>query len=151
MSQSIGFPRRERLPSWDGEAGANPARARRCDRPEARASAATAGNRGKAVRESSRAVSQKTGLSLLALGYFGRKDSPMHIMEGYLPVAHAAGWGLASGTILAYCTWSVHRDLRRRPQDRFLLAASAAYMFTLSALKLPSLTGSCSHPTGVGL
>ena len=24
-------------------------------------------------------------------------------------------------------------------------------MFVLSALKIPSLTGSCSHPTGVGL
>jgi cobalt/nickel transport system permease protein len=75
----------------------------------------------------------------------------MHIMEGYLPAAHAVGWGLASGSILAYCGWSVRRSLRARPQDKFLLAGSAAYMFTLSALKLPSLTGSCSHPTGVGL
>jgi len=75
----------------------------------------------------------------------------MHIMEGYLPAAHAAGWGLASGSVLIYCTRSVGRTLCARPQDKFLLAASAAYMFTLSALKLPSLTGSCSHPTGVGL
>ncbi|QEL18238.1 energy-coupling factor ABC transporter permease [Limnoglobus roseus] len=75
----------------------------------------------------------------------------MHIMEGYLPVTHAVGWGIASGTILTYCVWSVGRSLRSRPQDKFLLAASSAYMFTLSALKLPSLTGSCSHPTGVGL
>jgi cobalt/nickel transport system permease protein len=75
----------------------------------------------------------------------------MHIMEGYLPAAHAVGWWLASGSVLAYCGWSVGRTLRARPQDKFLLAASAGYMFTLSALKLPSLTGSCSHPTGVGL
>jgi len=75
----------------------------------------------------------------------------MHIMEGYLPVSHAVGWGVASGAVLAYCGWSVGRSLRERPQDKFLLAGSAAYMFTLSALKLPSLTGSCSHPTGVGL
>lgn len=72
-------------------------------------------------------------------------------MEGYLPPAHAAGWWLVSGPVLAYSGWAVGRALRRRPQDKFLLAASAAYMFTLSALKLPSLTGSCSHPTGVGL
>jgi cobalt/nickel transport system permease protein len=32
-----------------------------------------------------------------------------------------------------------------------LLAASGAYVFILSALKLPSVTGSCSHPTGTGL
>ena len=75
----------------------------------------------------------------------------MHIMEGYLPAPHAIGWSVASGSILAYCGWSAGRSLRARPQDKFLLSASAAYMFTLSALKLPSLTGSCSHPTGVGL
>ena len=34
---------------------------------------------------------------------------------------------------------------------RSLLAASGAYVFILSALKLPSVTGSCSHPTGTGL
>jgi cobalt/nickel transport system permease protein len=75
----------------------------------------------------------------------------MHIMEGYLPAAHAAGWWLVSWSVLANCGWSLGSTLRARPQDKFLLAASAGYMFTLSALKLPSLTGSCSHPTGVGL
>ena len=75
----------------------------------------------------------------------------MHIMEGYLPATHAVGWTVVSGSVLAYCGWSVRRTLRARPKDKFLLSASAAYMFTLSALKMPSLTGSCSHPTGVGL
>jgi cobalt/nickel transport system permease protein len=32
-----------------------------------------------------------------------------------------------------------------------LLGVAAAFAFLLSALKLPSVTGSCSHPTGVGL
>jgi cobalt/nickel transport system permease protein len=32
-----------------------------------------------------------------------------------------------------------------------LLGVAAAFAFVLSALKLPSVTGSCSHPTGVGL
>lgn len=32
-----------------------------------------------------------------------------------------------------------------------LLGVSAAFSFLLSAMKLPSVTGSCSHPTGVGL
>ncbi len=32
-----------------------------------------------------------------------------------------------------------------------LLALTAAFIFVLSALKLPSVTGSCSHPTGTGL
>jgi cobalt/nickel transport system permease protein len=32
-----------------------------------------------------------------------------------------------------------------------LLGVAAAFTFILSALKLPSVTGSCSHPTGTGL
>ena len=32
-----------------------------------------------------------------------------------------------------------------------LLALCGAFAFVLSALKIPSATGSCSHPTGVGL
>ena len=32
-----------------------------------------------------------------------------------------------------------------------LLGVAAAFSFVLSAMKLPSVTGSCSHPTGTGL
>jgi len=32
-----------------------------------------------------------------------------------------------------------------------LLAVAGAYIFVLSSLKLPSVTGSCSHPTGTGM
>jgi len=32
-----------------------------------------------------------------------------------------------------------------------LLGVCGAFIFILSALKLPSVTGSCSHPTGTGL
>jgi cobalt/nickel transport system permease protein len=32
-----------------------------------------------------------------------------------------------------------------------LLGLCGAFAFVLSSLKLPSVTGSCSHPTGVGL
>lgn len=32
-----------------------------------------------------------------------------------------------------------------------LLGVAAAFSLVLSALKLPSVTGSCSHPTGIGL
>lgn len=75
----------------------------------------------------------------------------MHIMEGFLPVEHAVGWTLASAP---FVVWGV-RDLRRRlgeqPEQRMLLGVAAAFSFVLSALKLPSVTGSCSHPTGVGL
>lgn len=75
----------------------------------------------------------------------------MHIMEGFLPVAHAAGWTLASAPFLAWGLISLRRRLREQPEQRMLLGVAAAFAFILSALKLPSVTGSSSHPTGVGL
>lgn len=35
--------------------------------------------------------------------------------------------------------------------NRYLLAASAGFLFTLTALKLPSVAGSSSHATGIAL
>ena len=75
----------------------------------------------------------------------------MHIMEGFLPLKHALGWTVASVPFLAYGLYAARRDVRDHPERRMLLGVSAAFCFLLSALKLPSVTGSCSHPTGVGL
>lgn len=75
----------------------------------------------------------------------------MHIMEGFLPVEHALGWTVASAPFVALGIRSVRRQLREQPEQRMLLGVAAAFSFVLSALKLPSVTGSCSHPTGVGL
>lgn len=75
----------------------------------------------------------------------------MHIMEGYLPVGQAAAWWVVSLPFLAVGVRSLKRIIRERPSARYLLGAAAAFVFVLSALKLPSVTGSCSHPTGTGL
>lgn len=75
----------------------------------------------------------------------------MHIMEGYLPVEHALAWTAASAPFVAYGGARLVRTVREHPEARLLLAASGAFCFVLSALKLPSVTGSCSHPTGTGL
>lgn len=75
----------------------------------------------------------------------------MHIMEGFLPPAHALGWTGVSACCLAWGLHSTARTLRAHPERRVLLGVAAAFAFLLSALKLPSVTGSCSHPTGVGL
>lgn len=40
---------------------------------------------------------------------------------------------------------------KNNPKTKPLLALVGAFIFVLSALKLPSVTGSCSHPTGSGL
>ena len=75
----------------------------------------------------------------------------MHIMEGFLPVEHAGGWSLAAAPFVAYGLHSVNRRVRDNPEQRMLLGVATAFSFVLSALKLPSVTGSSSHPTGTGL
>lgn len=75
----------------------------------------------------------------------------MHIMEGFLPARHALGWSLAAAPFVALGVHSLRRMLAAHPEQRMLLGVAAAFAFVLSALKLPSVTGSCSHPTGVGL
>lgn len=75
----------------------------------------------------------------------------MHIMEGFLPVAHAAAWGAASTVCVGFGLRSISRSVKARPELKMLLGVSTAFTFMLSALKLPSVTGSCSHPTGTGL
>lgn len=75
----------------------------------------------------------------------------MHIMEGFLPLRHAVGWSLASAPFVAYGLHTINKKIRQHPEQRMLLGVAAAFTFVLSALKLPSVSGSCSHPTGTGL
>lgn len=75
----------------------------------------------------------------------------MHIMEGFLPVEHALGWTAVSLPVVAYGLHQLRQRLRQMPELRLLLGVAAAFSFVLSALKLPSVSGSCSHPTGTGL
>lgn len=75
----------------------------------------------------------------------------MHIMEGFLPPAHAAAWTAAAVPFVIAGSHRVTRILKENPQAKLLLATSGAFAFVLSALKIPSVTGSCSHPTGTGL
>lgn len=75
----------------------------------------------------------------------------MHIMEGYLPASHALAWSAVSAPFIVYGGYRLMRVVRDHPETKLLLAASGAFCFVLSALKIPSVTGSCSHPTGTGL
>ena len=75
----------------------------------------------------------------------------MHIAEGFLPPLHAAGWTLAAAPFVIHGAREVQRVVRDKPEARLLLGASGAFTFVLSAIKLPSVTGSSSHPTGTGL
>lgn len=75
----------------------------------------------------------------------------MHIVEGGLPAAHAIGWSIAAAPFIVHGARAVVREVRDNPESRLLLGAAGAFTFVLSAIKLPSVTGSSSHPTGTGL
>lgn len=75
----------------------------------------------------------------------------MHIAEGYLPVAHAVGWTVVAAPFVVQGAVAVVRESLKNPENKLLLAAAAGFTFVLSAIKLPSVTGSSSHPTGTGL
>jgi cobalt/nickel transport system permease protein len=75
----------------------------------------------------------------------------MHIMEGFLPVQWAIFWWVVALPFIILGARSLGRITREHPELKLLLALAGAFSFVLSALKIPSVTGSCSHPTGTGL
>ncbi len=75
----------------------------------------------------------------------------MHIMEGFLPVGHALGWTAASAPFVVLGLRRLGRVTREHPEVKPLVGVAAAFAFAVSALKLPSVAGSSSHPTGTGL
>lgn len=80
-----------------------------------------------------------------------KKAYAMHIMEGFLPMGWCIFWYIAFLPFFIYGLMSVKRIVKENKQNKVLLALSGAFIFILSALKIPSVTGSTSHPTGVGL
>ena len=85
------------------------------------------------------------------LGVLTMSASAMHIAEGYLPVGWAAGWGVVCFPFVVAGFLSIQKKVAQAPKAKILLAMCGAFAFVLSALKIPSFEGSCSHPTGVGL
>lgn len=75
----------------------------------------------------------------------------MHIMEGFLPAKWAILWGIISLPFLIVGIKKMNKVIKGDVNAKVLLGLVGGFVFVLSALKIPSLTGSCSHPTGVGL
>lgn len=77
--------------------------------------------------------------------------SAMHIMEGYLPVGWSVLWGVLCLPFLVMGGISLKKRMEGDSKTKILLAMAGAFVFVLSSLKIPSVVGSCSHPTGTGL
>ena len=74
----------------------------------------------------------------------------MHIMEGFLPLIWVIFWYAASAPFIVYGVWRLKKVVNEHPESKPMLAVAGAFAFVLSSLKIPSVTGSCSHPTGTG-
>ncbi len=75
----------------------------------------------------------------------------MHIMYGFLPIQWVIIWYIISGIVVLFGIYQLTKLLKENPEYKPLLALSGAFMFILSSLKMPSVTGSCSHPCGNAL
>lgn len=75
----------------------------------------------------------------------------MHIMEGFLPPMWSGIWAALCIPFLILGFKGIKNKIEFDSRAKMLIAMAGAFAFVLSSLKIPSVTGSCSHPTGVGL
>ncbi len=84
-----------------------------------------------------------------------RVDAPvvpgMHIFEGFLPPGWAIFWFAVTIPFWVIGFRQISKLVKQGRDTMLLLGLAGAYAFVLSALKIPSVTGSSSHPTGTGL
>lgn len=90
-------------------------------------------------------------IAVLAAFAIAPAANAMHIMEGYLPIRFCIAWGVICIPFLVMGFFSIRNKLQENPKNITILAMSGAFIFVISSLKIPSVTGSCSHMTGTGL
>lgn len=89
--------------------------------------------------------------ALLVLIAVSPVSNAMHIMEGYLPLTHCILWMVVCVPFLILGVMNIKKVLNNDRKTLMILALTGAFVFVLSSLKIPSVTGSCSHMTGTGL
>jgi cobalt/nickel transport system permease protein len=99
---------------------------------------------------------KRAGWLLLALFLFSlqaawARPPQMHIMEGFLPPIWCAIWFAVAIPFWILGFRQISQIINQKPETRLMLGLAGAFAFVLSALKIPSVTGSSSHPTGTGL
>ena len=75
----------------------------------------------------------------------------MHIMEGYLDPIWCVVWFIVMIPFFVVGVRKLRQILRDYPDQKMIVALSGAFIFLISSLKLPSVTGSSAHPTGTAI
>ena len=101
-------------------------------------------------------LKKKENLSILAVALLmlfavAPVSNAMHVMEGFLPVTHCIIWIVICIPFLVIGIRNIKKLLDNNRKTLMILALTGAFVFVLSSLKIPSVTGSCSHMTGTGL
>lgn len=82
---------------------------------------------------------------------FPERGNAMHIMEGYLQPKFCVLWGIICIPFLIGGFISIKKIIDENRKLLMILVMAGAFAFVLSSLKIPSVTGSSSHPTGTEL
>ncbi len=93
----------------------------------------------------------KASIACAALFAIAPVSNAMHIMEGYLPARYCVAWEVICLPVLIAGVISLRKKVNENRRNLTLIAMSGAFIFVISSLKIPSVTGSCSHMTGTGL
>ncbi len=98
-------------------------------------------------------IAALTGIIVLMFaGPVGAAPQEMHIADGFLTRTWAAIWWAVCIPFWIISYRKLSELVRNNPETRMMLALSTAFVFVLSALKMPSVvSGSSSHPTGTAL
>jgi cobalt/nickel transport system permease protein len=79
-----------------------------------------------------------------------KKGDSMHIMEGFLPWQWCLVWWIIALPCILLGIDQLKKILAADREALPLLGVTGGFIFILSSLKLPSVTGSCSHPISFG-
>lgn len=93
----------------------------------------------------------KASVAFAAVFAVAPASNAMHIMEGYLPAGYCVAWGVVCLPFLIAGFISLRNKVKENRRNMTLIAMAGAFIFVISSLKIPSVTGSCSHMTGTGL
>lgn len=74
----------------------------------------------------------------------------MHISDGFLSWEWCAVWFIIAIPFVVYGAKKIIELMRAHPEQKMTVALAGAFIFLLSSMKIPSVTGSSSHPTGTG-
>lgn len=98
---------------------------------------------------------KKTAVVLALAAFFWlntyTEPAAMHIMEGFLPVWWSVFWWIAVIPFIIWGLKTLKTAIDENPEAKLMIGFAGAFAFILSALKIPSVTGSSSHPVGTAL